>query len=166
MSSGCEVSDYSIGPRGKYELICAFKAAHRLYTAGSRHQNVIFGSAQQRIDALRTNDELWQVWVLRCRGWTSGAAVPVGSHEGILLQMINTGVPHYNIGQRSVLNRLQRLRIKSLVLEEQPVAVAQRGELVGDDGLERRSDLRTGSMVFGKPSRPQINFVHSAVCLS
>src|SRR5262249_7708279 len=68
-------------------------------------------------------------------------------------------------GQRLWIDCRDRLRVKTLILKPQPVAVAQVLELCSNDGSESLSHHGSGEMVLGEAAGPQVDVIDAAISL-
>jgi hypothetical protein len=106
-----------------------------------------------------TDHELRRCWVRR----GNTAQVALRRDEDILL--LDGGVRGAldDITEGRPGDHPRRRRIEAFVQPEEPVSGAQRAELVGDDRLEGRTDIRARRMVLGETTDKQIDLVNASV---
>ena len=91
--------------------------------------------------------------------------MPVVKYKHVVLDVLGIGVTLDDVGQRRLLDLSERLRVKTLILKPQPVAVAQVLELRSNDGSERLSHHGSGEMVLREAAGPQVDLIDAAISL-
>ncbi|MET4844762.1 hypothetical protein ABIF62_005257 [Bradyrhizobium japonicum] len=149
----------------EYECVGTGTSGHG-HAAARGDQRVVQISASQGIPAGRSDHKLRHA----CCSLFSGrvyaaqrAAVPLGGDEGIALHRSGIGVAQNEVRQRGVLYLIQGLLIEALVLEVVAIAVAQSGELVGDDYAEGGPDDRSWRMILSQSTGPQIDGIDRTI---
>jgi hypothetical protein len=87
------------------------------------------------------------------------APAPLEEDEDVVLDVRGVGVAEDDVAEPRALDPGQSLRIETLVLVPEPVAVAQALELPGDDRGEGGPDEGPRREVLGQPAGPQVHLV-------
>src|SRR5207237_8114167 len=83
----------------------------------------------------------------------------------VVMYVLCIGVTLDDVAQRRLLDLSEGLRVKTLILKPQPVAVAQVLELRSNDGSERLSHHGPGKMVLREAAGPQVDVIDAAISL-
>ena len=123
-------------------------------------QDVAERAAVQRLAVAGADNQLCQVGAL---GGVPGAA-PLHRKERVGLVILRVGRAQDDGGESAGFDPRQRRRVETLVLVPEPVAIAQRQELLRHDGLEGLAQEGAGHQPLGQAADPQFDIGHVGIC--